>query len=98
MFHSKYIPVFQDRGLDNDLDDSLKYSAAGGIKLLGLLRAVRMAGVVRPQFDTRRADHLGGNMSCFCNRQTRLLIIILACRLCRFFSLDSAARVQLLGF
>ena len=36
-------PVFQDRSLDNDLDDSLKYSA-GGLKLSGLLRAVQMAG------------------------------------------------------
>ena len=46
-------PVFQDWSLDNDLDVSLKYSA-GGMKHAGLLRAVRKAGVVRPQCDTIR--------------------------------------------
>ena len=89
-------PVFQDRSLDNDLDDSLKYSA-GGLKLSGLLRAVQMAGWSALK-STLGAQTTWVAMSCFGNRQTMLLIIIGACRLCRFFSLDSAAGVKLLGF
>ena len=64
----------------------------------GIIEGGANGGVVRPQVDTMRLDHLGSNMSCFGNRQTWLIIIIGACHQCRFFSLDSAAGVKLLGF